>query len=120
MIPPAVVAMPAAISGSRGPWAPTMRPDSGEHMTIIAAIGSVYSSCAQRRQAARVLQVQGVPEQEAAQRGERAHRDHRRAPGTARCGRTSGRPAARAQRGSCPASPSAGNGMLAISSHYYC
>ncbi len=38
-----VIAMPAPISGSRGPRVPTIRPDSGLQMAVIAAIGSMYS-----------------------------------------------------------------------------
>ena len=41
MIPLAVIATPATISGSRGPLPPTIRPDSGAKTIVIAAIGSV-------------------------------------------------------------------------------
>ena len=38
---PIVNDTPAIASGRRGPRRPTMRPDSGAHSTIMAAIGSV-------------------------------------------------------------------------------
>jgi hypothetical protein len=43
MAPLVMIARPATTSGSRGPRAARMRPDSGAHTTIIAAIGSMNS-----------------------------------------------------------------------------
>ena len=43
MIALIVIAIPAPISGNRGPRAPTIRPDSGLQIAVIAAIGSMYS-----------------------------------------------------------------------------
>ena len=43
MAPLAMIARPATTSGSRGPRAARIRPDSGAHTTIIAAIGSMNS-----------------------------------------------------------------------------
>ncbi len=43
--PPAVIAIPAASNGRRGPRAPTIRPDSGAKTRDISAIGSSNPAC---------------------------------------------------------------------------
>ena len=40
--PAAVMARPARMSGSRGPRAATIRPDSGAQRIVIAAMGTVH------------------------------------------------------------------------------
>ena len=66
---------PEITSGRRGPRRPTMRPESGDATTVMRAIGHGDEPGLDRREAARLLQVERVQEQEPAERGEGGDRD---------------------------------------------
>ena len=70
-----MTAAPPATSGAAAPLRPTIRPEIGATTNITPAIGSVYRPACERREAADVLEVERVEEQEPAQRRERADRD---------------------------------------------